>query len=177
MFTSRAEYRLLLRQDNADLRLTPLAHAIGLVDDFRGNRAATKAAQLAEALAFGRKQNHEGEKLDKWFRQGKTVADLPEELRQKFPAEVWDLAETEFKFEGYISRQQQTVERTAKMENRAIPGWIDYEVIHGLKNEARARFGAIRPATLGQAARISGITPADIALLSIWIERGSGGGS
>jgi tRNA uridine 5-carboxymethylaminomethyl modification enzyme len=89
-----------------------------------------------------------------------------------FHVEIWDLVETEFKFEGYITRQQQTVERSAKMENRSIPEWIDYQAIHGLKNEARAKFAQIRPATLGQAARISGITPADIALLSISIERG-----
>ena len=76
-----------------------------------------------------------------------------------------------FKFEGYIQRQHMMVERTAKMENRAIPDSLDYAEIHGLKNEARAKFAQIRPATLGQAARISGITPADIALLSIWIER------
>ncbi len=147
-----------------------------MVDDFRGNRAADKAVQLEQALKFGRQQTHAGEKLDKWFRQDHSAAELPEEIRSRFPAEIWDLAETEFKFEGYLKRQQQMVERTAKLEDRAVPDWIDYQEIHGLKNEARAKFEAIKPATIGQAARISGITPADIALLSIWIERGSGGG-
>lgn len=172
MFTSRAEFRLLLRQDNADLRLTPRAYDLGMVDKERGARTLVKKSQLEQAIHFGRQAVHEGLKIDKWFRrEGNSHSKLPDEIQSKFSTEIWDLVETDFKYEGYITRQNDMVTRTAKMENRAIPDWIDYAEISGLKNEARAKFQQIQPATIGQAARISGITPADIALLSIWAER------
>ena len=89
-----------------------------------------------------------------------------------FPVESWPLIETEFKYEGHILRQQQQVDRVARQEERPLPTEVDYHAIEGLKREAQQRLTEIRPLTLGQASRISGITPADIALLSIWLEKG-----
>ncbi len=173
MFTSRAEHRLLLRQDNADLRLTPRAFELGIVDAARGERALEKQRLLAEAMDFGRIAVFEGHKLDKWFRRdGNSFTRLPEQIRARFPEDLWELIETDFKYEGYLTRQNEMIARTAKMEARAIPADFDYAGIRGLKNEARAKLAAVRPATVGQAARISGITPADIALLSVWVQRG-----
>ncbi len=172
MFTSRAEYRLLLRQDNADLRLTPNAETYGLVDGERAERARVKTQQLEAILKFGKQAVHEGLKLDAWFRRPEhSVASLPAELRREFPDEIWDLAEIEFKYAGYIERQADMISRTQRMETQPIPATIDYAAIRGLKNEARMKLDAVRPSTLGQAGRISGITPADIAILTVWLDR------
>ena len=172
MFTSRAEYRLLLRQDNADLRLTPRAAAVGLVDAERARRARDRSEELTRASIFVRSTSHEGLKLDHWFRRdGNHWIDLPAGIRSKFSESLWPHLETDFKYEGHILRQHQQVERLARQEERPIPSDTDYAAISGLKREARHRLSEIRPLTLGQAARISGITPADIALLSIWLEK------
>ncbi len=172
MFTSRAEYRLLLRQDNADQRLTPLASEVGLASGLRSARCAEKLEKLTTAAAFVRDTTHEGLKLDHWFRrEGNHWSGLPARMQAMFPVELWQLLETDFKYEGHILRQQQQVDRVARQEDRLLPPDADYDAIHGLKREARQRLAEIRPLTLGQAARISGLTPADVALLSIWLEK------
>ncbi|MES2474488.1 MAG: tRNA uridine-5-carboxymethylaminomethyl(34) synthesis enzyme MnmG [Verrucomicrobiota bacterium] len=172
MFTSRAEYRLLLRQDNADLRLTPKAAEIGLVAGERVRRVEEKLAGLAEAETFVRQAVHEGVKLDQWFRRTENSwSSLPAELLQMFHVELWPLIETNFKYAGHLDRQQVQIDRMARQEGQKIPADLDFTTIRGLKKEAQLRFSEIRPATLGQAARIPGITPADVAMLVVWLEK------
>jgi tRNA uridine 5-carboxymethylaminomethyl modification enzyme len=177
MFTSRAEYRLLLRQDNADLRLTPEAAETGLVSGERLARVREKLAGLERARAWVRATTHEGIKLDHWFRRGgNSWRKLPEEMQNLFHVELWPLIETEFKHEGHLERQLRQVERLKRMEGTSIPSDADFHAISGLKIEARQRLAEIAPATLGQATRIPGITPADIAVLAVWLEKGKRGG-
>ena len=172
MFTSRAEYRLLLRQDNADIRLTPRAAAIGLASGERVRRVEGKLAALEKADPFVRQTNHEGIKLDQWFRRSENSWEtLPPNLLEMFHVELWPLIETNFKYEGHLGRQQAQIDRMARQEGKRLPGQLDYTSIRGLKKEAQIRFTEIRPATLGQASRIPGITPADVAMLVIWVEK------
>jgi tRNA uridine 5-carboxymethylaminomethyl modification enzyme len=172
MFTSRAEYRLLLRQDNADLRLTPKAAEVGLVTGERVRRVEEKQTAMLRADRWVRQAVHEGVKLDQWLRRSENTWEaLPEALLQEFQLELWSLIETDFKYEGHLGRQRIQIERMARQEGRRLPSSLDYTTIRGLKKEAQVRFSEIRPATLGQAGRIPGITPADVAMLVVWLEK------
>lgn len=172
MFTSRAEYRLLLRQDNADLRLTRKGGDFGLTAGERLKRVISKAAELDRADEWVRKTSYSGVKLDQWLRRSDSNwSDLPNAIRSEFVDDLWPLIETEFKYAGHLSRQQQQIDRMARQEGKVIPAGLVFSEITALKKEAQIRFSEISPRTIGQAARIPGITPADIAILLIWMEK------
>jgi tRNA uridine 5-carboxymethylaminomethyl modification enzyme len=173
MFTSRAEHRLLLRHDNADARLTPLAFEHGLVDADRAGKVRAKQEALAELRTYSDAKRHEGVSISQWLRRPDNAPEmLPVELRQPFPLALWEAFEIDIKYAGYIARQESAVERLRDSEAKRIPPMLDYLAISSLRAESRQKLAKVRPETLGQAARISGITPADIALLSIVIQRG-----
>jgi tRNA uridine 5-carboxymethylaminomethyl modification enzyme len=174
MFTSRAEYRLLLRQDNADLRLTGKAIESGLVNGERASRFAQKQSQLSALKRRLNEYKINTVPLERWLKRPEnTWSNVPEEIRLQFPQPVWEQVETDLKYAGYITRQEEQIARTARHEGKAIPDWVDFTKINGLRTEAVQKLASVRPETLGQAARLSGVTPADIALLGVWITRGS----
>ena len=172
MFTSRAEHRLLLRHDNADLRLTEIGAEIGLATPARLAKlqAKQKALDSTRHLLETTRQNHQS-----WAhllkRPDTTWADLPESF-QAVDAEVASQLETEIKYEGYLRREQAHIERNRADEDRGIPDWIDFDLVPGLKAEARIKLKKVQPRTFGQAARISGINPTDVALLQVHTRRG-----
>lgn len=191
MMTSRAEYRLLLRQDNADLRLTEKGRAIGLVDDKRYGIFTEKRTALERTVSELGKQNispsaENNAKLEAMgtvpLRSGSSLLDLLRrkeitysKLQQAFDLpelapQVAEQAEIFAKYEGYITKQRQEVERFMKLENKRLPDDIDYRAIKELSSEAAEKLDKVRPANIGQASRISGVSPADISVLMIALE-------
>jgi tRNA uridine 5-carboxymethylaminomethyl modification enzyme len=183
MFTSRAEHRLLLRIDNADLRLTPLGREVGLVDDERWERFVRRRSRLQKnraAIDAAVVSTLSGERLPAaraLVRPEVRIADLV--AREQLSLEIdessrdIDLAtlETDFKYEGYLKRQIASIERQRRQEHRAIPTEFHFEGIPGLSREMVERLSSVRPSTLGQASRIPGVTPAAVSLLSACLDR------
>jgi tRNA uridine 5-carboxymethylaminomethyl modification enzyme len=176
MFTSRAEYRLMLREDNADLRLTEVGRRLGVVDDARWEAFARKREAIgAETrrlrsmyVSAGLREKRSIYELLR--RPEQTYASLVEEPAAD-PA-VREQVEIQAKYEGYIERQRAEVERNAALETRALPRDLDYRKVRGLSAEVQQKLNRHRPETIGQAARISGVTPAAISLLLVHLKRG-----
>jgi tRNA uridine 5-carboxymethylaminomethyl modification enzyme len=168
MFTSRAEYRLLLRQDNADFRLTPRAIELGLACPERIRAFREKEAAMERVRELARTTRRDGVPLTQWLRRTECeAAHLSEAERGGLPLSLWETLATDLKYEGYIERQNAQILRAQKYEERPIPPDFNYEAVRGLRAETVQKLSKIRPETLGQASRISGVTPADIALLSV----------
>jgi len=172
MFTSRAEYRLLLRQDNADLRLTERGGELGLASAERVRRVREKRAQIENCRAGLASTRREGKTLEEWLRRPEmTWNDLPEAF-QRIPGEVAESVEADIKYSGYITRDLERIGTMKEMESREIPEGFNYEKVLGIKKEARQKLSEIRPRTFGQAARIAGVNPSDISALAVWATRG-----
>ena len=191
MMTSRAEYRLLLRQDNADLRLTGIGHEVGLIDEKRYQNLLKKEEQIAQEIdrvnhtnvgtsekvqqlldSYGSTRLTSGTTLAELIRRPELSYDKLKEIDEDRPDLPWDVAEQvniNIKYEGYIKRQMKQVEQFKKLENRKIPENIDYNEIQSLRIEAKQKLSQIRPASIGQASRISGVSPADISVLLVYL--------
>jgi len=176
MFTSLAEYRLLLRHDNADRRLMPLGREVGLVADDAWVTLQEKERQIRAAQDVLRRVRRGGRTLEEVLRRPEVtwdtlVAEVPDLESLRLSPEAREQVEIEAKYAGYLERQEREVQRARRMEDRAIPPALDYAAVPHLRAEAREKLARIRPRSLGQAARIAGIGPADLAVLTIHLAR------
>ncbi len=195
MFTSRAEFRLHLRIDNADERLTPAGRRVGLVDDLRWGQFTAKQEQRSEIVALlertrasavadylGLGSTTDNPELSSWLRRPEAGI---KQLEPWISAQIGRVpfhgvlttVETEFKYAGYIAQQEKQIKRLEGAENRVIPSSFDYEGIPGLSNEIRQKLGRVKPVTLGQARRIPGVTPAAVAIVDIYLTMAASAGS
>ena len=171
MFTSRAEYRLQLRQDNADLRLTPIGRAAGLVNDAHWELFCSRR-QLIEQETARLFQSREGSNTHAELLRRPEVSykSLPN-ANLSLPEDVQQQVEIQIKYAGYIARDVEQIQRFTKLEEKRLPNWIDYEKVPSLRFESRQKLIKYRPDSIGQASRISGVTPADIAILLVWLKK------
>ena len=172
MFTSRAEYRLILRQDNADMRLSQIGFDIGLLPD--KNYRAFQAKQGAVRAELNRLHSTRvgSHLLAHTLRRPELrYSDLPSR-NESLTQEVIQQVEIEVKYAGYIERQEAEIQKLKNIEDKRIPSWVNYDEIPSLRTEARIKLRKLQPATIGQASRISGVSPADISILTVWLKRG-----
>ena len=171
MFTSRAEYRLLLRQDNADLRLSQIGYDIGLLSERNYQTFRKKRTVIYDEIKRITTTYYENNSLVKILSRPEiSYTDLPSR-NETLSAEIIQQVEISVKYAGYIDRQELEVAKMKKLEDKAIPDAFDYSTVPSLRLEARQKFAKIRPTTLGQATRISGVSPADISILMVWLKR------
>ena len=174
MFTSRAEYRLLLRQDNADFRLSELGYQIGLLPERNYRKFRERKAAVETEVARLQRTRSGTELLSQLLRRPEITYSALPDARTDLPVDVTQQVEILIKYEGYLDRQAAEVDRLRDLESRVIPTDFPFETIPSLRNEARQKLAKIRPATVGQATRISGVSPADVSLLLIGLRKWQG---